>query len=527
MESLFDYSSQELFLMGFVGSLILLAAVGAQQDAADGASVIRSFVSDTTLIVGHLDINRLDVQTLATRLLGRIDGFEEFEAPVKRVASWVSALRDAGAKDLYVLTGLTDFPNPPTVVVPLSEGANAEKIGALLCGGGEVAPLFPLPSCATIRNAIVAGAPEAVERARQQAVPAPGRAGLPDAIASLEQGVIGVAVSPTDDERRVLEELVPNLPKELGGKPITSISQGLKWASLTLRPGEAGAGLAAHLIVQARDADSAEAIRTIAADSFQTLKQSNQLSWLGPDAIRDLSQLQARLTGDRLTLDLPGDRLTALLAGPVIKAKSAAKRSQSANNLKQIMLAMHNYISAHGTFPPAFVADKAGKPLLSWRVLILPYIEEEALYKEFHLDEPWDSPHNKALVARMPAVYRNPSAKGPAAGEGMTTYLAPRGKSTVLSGPTGVKLSDVTDGTSNTITVVEFPDDRAVVWTKPEDWEVPSKLDPGSILSRYEEGSNTAIADGSVLFLRRTINPDVLQKLLTRDGGEVIGADEF
>ncbi len=82
------------------------------------------------------------------------------------------------------------------------------------------------------------------------------------------------------------------------------------------------------------------------------------------------------------------------------------------NNLKQIGLAMHNYESTFGTFPPAYIADKAtGKPLLSWRVAILPFLEQDALYKQFHLDEPWDSAHNKTLIARMPPVYRSPGRR--------------------------------------------------------------------------------------------------------------------
>ena len=85
-----------------------------------------------------------------------------------------------------------------------------------------------------------------------------------------------------------------------------------------------------------------------------------------------------------------------------------AARTQCVNNLKQIGLAMHNYHATHKTFPPAFTVDKDGKPLLSWRVLILPYLEQDALYKEFHLDEPWDSPHNRTLIERMPPTYRCP-----------------------------------------------------------------------------------------------------------------------
>jgi hypothetical protein len=89
----------------------------------------------------------------------------------------------------------------------------------------------------------------------------------------------------------------------------------------------------------------------------------------------------------------------------------AADQARSTNNLKQIALAMHNYLSVYNTFPPAYIASKDGKPLLSWRVQILPYIEEGRLYEEFHLDEPWDSEHNKALVAKMPKIYAPPAAK--------------------------------------------------------------------------------------------------------------------
>ena len=88
------------------------------------------------------------------------------------------------------------------------------------------------------------------------------------------------------------------------------------------------------------------------------------------------------------------------------------------NNLKQIGLAMHNYHDVHRTLPPAYHADASDRPLLSWRVLILPYLEQDALYREFHLNEPWDSDHNKKLIERIPAVYQSP---GSAAGPGRPT----------------------------------------------------------------------------------------------------------
>ncbi len=100
---------------------------------------------------------------------------------------------------------------------------------------------------------------------------------------------------------------------------------------------------------------------------------------------------------------------TALLLPAVQAAREAARRAQCVNNLKQIGLALHNYHDTTNGFPAAAITSKDGKPLLSWRVAILPYIEQQELYNQFHLNEPWDSPHNKTLIARMPVAYNCPS----------------------------------------------------------------------------------------------------------------------
>src|ERR1700731_3796855 len=101
--------------------------------------------------------------------------------------------------------------------------------------------------------------------------------------------------------------------------------------------------------------------------------------------------------------------LIALLLPAVQSAREAARRAQCTNNLKQIGLAFHNYHSANNAFPRAAITDKQGKPVLSWRVAILPYIEQQELYKKFKRDEPWDSPHNKALLKEVPTTYVCPS----------------------------------------------------------------------------------------------------------------------
>src|SRR5690606_26181785 len=112
-----------------------------------------------------------------------------------------------------------------------------------------------------------------------------------------------------------------------------------------------------------------------------------------------------------------------------------------------------------------------GKPLLSWRVHLLPFLEEQELYEQFHLDEPWDSTHNKQLISKMPSVFLCPSS-GLKPQNGKTTYLAPVGEGLLFDGTDeGTRFRTITDGTSNTVAILDMGDDRAVVWTQPADWE--------------------------------------------------------
>ena len=227
---------------------------------------------------------------------------------------------------------------------------------------------------------------------------------------------------------------------------------------------------------------------------------------------------------------LPGVGITqfspmtvALLLPAVQSSRTTAQRAASMNNMKHIMLAMHNYHDAQKRLPPAYKADKSGKPLLSWRVLILPYLEYDALYNEFHLDEPWDSEHNKQLIAKMPQVYKSPNSQ---AGEGKTNYLTVRGKNSVFPGDKGVRMAEITDGTAFTIALVEASDQKAVPWTKPDDFEYgdenPLKFLGGLNPNVFQAG----FADGSVRALPLSIDPEVLKGLFSRDGGEVV-QDKF
>ena len=222
----------------------------------------------------------------------------------------------------------------------------------------------------------------------------------------------------------------------------------------------------------------------------------------------------------------------ALLLPAVQSARTAARRSQSVNNLKQIMLAFHNFHSTNDRFPPQAIRDRGGKPLLSWRVAILPFLEQQGLFNEFKLDEAWDSPHNKALLARMPPVYAVPGAE---VGPGMTFYRGFSGEHALFDPRVklGVGIATITDGTSNTLGIVEAKE--AVPWTKPDaEIAFDATAKPGQMQSllpllggHFPGGLNAAFLDGSVRFLKLSINPQTLKALITRDGGEVVSANSF
>ena len=216
--------------------------------------------------------------------------------------------------------------------------------------------------------------------------------------------------------------------------------------------------------------------------------------------------------------------LVALLLPATQSAREAARRAQCTNNIKQIMLAMHNYLSANNSFPRD-VTDKDGKPLLSWRVAILPYIEQGELYNKFKLDEPWDSPHNKELLKEMPPTFLCPSRVKPE--PFTTTYRGFVGAGAMFETGQDIGLASVTDGTSNTIAVAEASE--AVPWSKPADLPFDQQAQPSlyGAGSSHPGGFDCGFADGSVRFIKNSINAVVFKALITRNGGEVINADAF
>ncbi|HVX11677.1 MAG TPA: M56 family metallopeptidase [Pirellulales bacterium] len=219
-----------------------------------------------------------------------------------------------------------------------------------------------------------------------------------------------------------------------------------------------------------------------------------------------------------LDLDLAETAVTILMPA-VTTARDAARHAQDMNNMKQIMLALHNYHDVFGHFPAPSVLGPDGKTRHSWRVAILPFVEQVGLYQRYKMDEPWDSENNKKVLAQIPPVYRDTGADPKSVD---ASYFALVGDVTAF-GPRegkGTGVAEMTDGTSNTIALVEAK--RSIPWTKPEDID----YDPAKPLPKlggwHAGGFLAAFADGSIRQFPDKVDPQQLQALITKAGGEII-----
>lgn len=231
---------------------------------------------------------------------------------------------------------------------------------------------------------------------------------------------------------------------------------------------------------------------------------------------------------------LAGFFLGAVLAAVLLPAMQppacvSTRRDACNYNMKQIALGLQVYADIYHCFPPAYIADDQGRPMHSWRVLILPYIEQRVLYDKYDFSEPWDGPHNSLLAVQMPACYRCPSDGGPSTA-GATNYLAVSGPQTIWPASGCTPFGQVKDGSSNTLAVLEVAGWN-VPWMEPRDLPYTALargINPRAgfgASSRHARGAWAAFCDGHTAFLPDDAPVTDLQALATKDGGERLSHD--
>jgi len=198
--------------------------------------------------------------------------------------------------------------------------------------------------------------------------------------------------------------------------------------------------------------------------------------------------------------------LAALLLPAVQSARTAARRMQSSNNLKQIGLALLNYESAYRSLPPAYTVDEQGNRLHSWRTLILPFLEEVALFQQIDFSKPWDSPENSQFHAMCPAVYRSPFETAATAAD-RTSYVAIVGPDCGWEGTEPLTLSDFSNGLSNVILAAEIPAEESVCWMSPND------ITPDQFMAIYGAKLTGSLEDrnrGGILYGDGSVDSSVM-----------------
>ncbi len=201
-------------------------------------------------------------------------------------------------------------------------------------------------------------------------------------------------------------------------------------------------------------------------------------------------------------------------------------RSMCKSDMRQLGVALAVYHDTFGCFPPAYIADQNGVPMHSWRVLILPYFEDEEchrLYEQYDLNEPWDGPNNSKLAMEMPYPYGCSYDQS----ESNTSFVAVIGDQTAWAGTSTRSIQQITDGTSKTISVIEVKD-SGIRWTEPRDLTLAEASRPinsvssTAISSLHGDGAHALLCDGSVRFLTKELPPETLRAMLTANGGEPI-----
>ncbi|MDR0328503.1 MAG: DUF1559 domain-containing protein [Planctomycetaceae bacterium] len=265
------------------------------------------------------------------------------------------------------------------------------------------------------------------------------------------------------------------------------------------------------------------------------------LRTLLPDVEEDklIFRIKGESTGSKQVVVATAGTSFALLLPAVQAARESARRMQCSNQTKQIVLAIYNYHDAYDALPPLYTVDADGKPLHSWRVLLLPFLEQAQLYESIRLDEPWDSEYNKRFHDKMPSYYKCPSCP-----ENGCCYSALTGSVEAVNeggvfmppGQAGfapatkagyrgdTSFATITDGMSNTIAIVEV--------REPFNWMDPTadvtleellkgiNVPGGRVGSYHPHVINVGMFDGSVRDVSQTVDPAILRALGTCNGGE-------
>ena len=505
-------------------------------EAPDRAAVLAPFVNDDTLGIAYVDIATAKASWTAGAILPLLPKGADTK-PVMLGAMMADGMihrfKEAGGESIYVVAGLGDIRaggGPIGIATPRS-GANAADLEKLFRDLiREVSPASGQSwELDVVRkgDAVLVGSKSSV--ARYAALKASPRNELIEPLAKLvnDGAKIAAVFCPGTDYRRVSRELWPEFPGALA--PLRG-ELAVRWLRIELdvkppRP---------RVSLIAKDAEAAEIFAKlwrdlpIATTEFGGNEQSREQAKGYAQLL--VNSFSVKVEGTKATIELPADekeiaKLRSMFGAAINASMETNRRKERISQFKQLALGILNYSDVNRHLPAvAAICDKDGKPLLSWRVAILPYIEQQPLYDAFHLDEPWDSPHNRTLIEKMPTMFVDSDPKlGQLRRAGKTMFQVPAGPETMFFNNEGATFKDIKDGISNTIMIVEVDPAHAVEWTKPADWEVDLKNPAQGVERPDRDFFTAAYADGHVeIITPKKASEKRLRAQFTRAGREIV-----
>ena len=466
-----------------------------------------SLITTDTIIIFHVELEKLKAERLVGELQQVLPQSPQLDRYYVAFREAFENLRAAGVEKAYVLIEAQDL-STGSVTVAIPEAGTKQEVRAVIDG------LWPMSNSRAVNGTLVVegrqparrSPPAADERLRQWS----------QALENAPPAAIQLVVVPSADQRRVLREMPVYLPSRRQQVSLSELSR-LQWFVLSINT---DADVQLEILAETGDAQAAAALQQQIQQALVALPNDPLVKEKLPMLAGMIEAMIPRVDGSRLTLaqNQAWKSWRVLLSAALSSAKRQAQSAECVTHLKMLALAMHNFHDTYNSFPPHASYDEQGRPLLSWRVFLLPYLDEMELYNQFHLDEPWDSEHNRKLIEKMPDVF---SCEHPElAQKGMTTFLAPHGEGTVFSGREGVAIKDIKDGSSGTALIFAVAPEHAVTWTKPSDLEVDMENPGKGLAGPDQDRFYVSLADGAVLTLPSDIDPKKLRAFLLRSDGE-------
>jgi hypothetical protein len=511
----------------------------------------KAFVQEDTVLVGHINLTKIDVAQIIQNSKPIADAIPPDSLPL--VEGGQKYLTETlGIKEVFIVANLRMFPPQAVIILPKTEKTNTDMIqeltdqyGFTMVNRKDSKYVLIIPK----RSWTVSDA----DSYFNQNIPATlvDRPDIAEAFQAVENAPIKLVMAMPEFARKVIKETRPQLPSPFDKLDIVTPLSGLRWAAIGIEPATSvmnvTAAMTSELAAQNTLQSLQEAVPLI-LDGVPTsfsIFGSGLLSVSQPEFKETLLKNQDRIRalvipkveGKNLTVRWEKPQFEEMfnLASPFLKELTTnehdrIKRQPCSTQIRILLLSLHTHHDSQGKFPPPFTVDAKGKPLHSWRVLVLPYIEQYELYKKIRLDEPWDSTHNKQFHDQMPTMFRCPACTlGDPKRD--TVYCMVVGEETIgVPNGKGISWDKITDGTSNTIALVERK--TPVCWMEPVDvlqehaYLGVNKHELG-IGSEHLGGVIAGLCDGSVYFMKEDIDHKWLKALLTKAGGENVPRDEL